>query len=53
MGIDDVVADLEVADRCLDLEIGVDRLVRVYCLSYFGNIGLLCKDGGPFWPPSS
>jgi hypothetical protein len=29
MGVYDVVADLEVADRCLDLELDVKRLFRV------------------------
>jgi hypothetical protein len=41
VGIDDVVADLEVTNGCFYLEVGVEYLIYVNCLSYFGNRLLL------------
>ncbi len=44
MRIDDVVADLEIANGCFDLEVGVESFLNVTCvsyLSYFGNRLLL------------
>jgi hypothetical protein len=41
MRIDDVVADLEIANGGFDFDFGVKRLFYVNCLSYFGNRLLL------------
>jgi hypothetical protein len=44
MRIDDVVPDLEVDDRCFDLEVGNRRLVLQYLLCYIRNWSLLSSD---------
>jgi len=43
--IDDVVADLEVNEGCLDLEVGNGRLVQYLLCFYLWNGSLLSSDG--------